>query len=120
VGWAYGVSEAALAQAFLNAHGIRTFKHSWYHATMNWGLMHALGGIAICVPLAQADDAFAVLAGFEISRRPRSLLRRLLAAVVSVLVLSFAGFPPPPSGCFAARPRSTVTRYSPAPPASAV
>lgn len=102
VGWAYGQAEAGLAMALLDAAGIEAFPHSWYTASVQWSLTHALGGIALLVPAGQAGEASDLLAAHPIARRPRSLLQRVLTAAVAIAVLAWAGIPPPGTGLCAA------------------
>jgi len=110
VGWAYGQADAALAVALLGSAGIPAFPHTWYVASVQWHWTHALGGIALQVPAAQAADAIALLADNPIVRRPRHWLWRLLVAVAAVMVLLWVGFPPPPSGFFPATQRPASGR----------
>lgn len=112
VGWAYGQAEAALAMALLGASGIRGFPHTWHTAAVQWSLTHALGGIELRVPAAQAADAMALLAESPMTSRPRRGLRRLLAAAVMVAAFLLVGAPPPPNGFFASAFRSTATPAS--------
>ena len=80
VGWAYGVAEAGLAISLLEASGIKVFPHCWYTATFQWHLTHALGGVELQVPAAQAENALDLLAGFQPTSRPRNRLLCLLFA----------------------------------------
>jgi len=107
VGYAYGQPEAALALARLEAYGIRTFAHSWHTLALSWQWTHALGGIELRVPAAQAEDAAAILASLEMSRRPR---KRWLFLLFSLVVLALVNFPPPPSGFFPATLRPAGVR----------
>ncbi len=108
VGRAYGTSEAALAMSMLEAYGIKVLPPSWYHMSVNWHLTHALGGIELRVPASQAGDALEILAGFQVTSRPKSLL----VGLFFVVVLVFANFPPPPSGFFVAALRRVPPRTS--------
>lgn len=112
VGRAYGTAEAALAMSMLEAYGIKVLPPSWYHMSVNWHLTHALGGIELRVPAAQTGDALEILAGFQVTSRPKSLLRRLFVASIALIVLVLTNFPPPPSGFFVAALRRVPPRSS--------
>lgn len=115
VGWAYGQWELGMAMALFEASGIRAFPHPWYTVSLQWSLTQALGGIALQVPAAQADEAVALLAAHPINRRPRPLLRRVLTAAIAVVVFSAAGIPTPGSGLFVAASRPARIRAAGAP-----
>ncbi|WP_193370623.1 hypothetical protein [Pelagibius marinus] len=104
-----------MAQALLGAAGVKVFPDTWYVASVQWHWTHALGGIALQVPAAQAADAIALLADNPIVRRPRHWLWRLPVAVVAVMVLFWVGFPPPPSGFFPTVLRPASGRLAEAP-----
>jgi hypothetical protein len=112
VGRAYGQSEAALALAMLNASDIMVFAPSWYTASMAWHWTFAVGGIELRVPASQADHATEVLAGFQVAPCPKSASRRLLVALVGLIVLLWVGFSPPPSGFSVAALRPVPPRAS--------
>jgi len=116
VGWAYGQAEAALALGLLNASGIMVFAHSWHVLSVQWHWTHALGGIELRVPVSQAAAALELLDGFQVTPRPRSLLRRLLTGVIFVAALILVNLPPPSAGFFAAA-RRPVAALAPAPSA---
>ena len=109
VGWAHGVSEAALVSALLGSSGIRVFPHTWYMASVRWDWTHALGGIELKVPASQAADAKALLNVCPILRRRRHWLWRLLVAIVAIGVLYLVNIPPPASGFFAASRRPVAS-----------
>jgi len=115
VGRAYGVAETAMAVALLDACGIKVLAPLWYTASVQWHWTQALGGIEICVPVSQAESALEILAELRVSRRPTTCLwRRLVLLAFFVGAFFVAGFPPPPSGFYAAASRAASPR-APAP-----
>ena len=109
VGRAYGVSEAALAAALLDAHGIEVFLDSWHTVSVQWYWAHALGGIELRVPASQAGPALEILADFQTTSRCKN---RLLRLIIVSIVFFWVGFPPPPSGFFVAAVRQVPPRAS--------
>lgn len=105
VGRAYGGSVAALAMAMLESSGIRVSPHPWHTLAVSWHLTHALGGIELQVPASQAEHAAAILADFQVTRRPKN---KLLFLLFSIIVWAWLAVPPPAFSFFAAfRPTST-------------
>lgn len=105
VGRAYGGSVAALAIAMLESSGIRVFPHPWHTLSVSWNWAHALGGLELQVPASQAQQAAAILADFQVTRRPKN---KLLFLLFSIVVWAWLAVPPPAFIFFAAfRPTST-------------
>lgn len=119
VGRAYGVADAALAEAMLTAHGIKVFPDIRYSHSMVWHLTHAFGGVELRVPVSMAGDALDLLADFQADPRPKSPGRRLFITAVSLAVLILLNMPLPASGFYASGLRrvSAPAAASPAEPA---
>jgi hypothetical protein len=95
IGWAYGVSETAVALSRLEAAGIDVLAVSGRMASQSWHCIHALGGVELRVPESQAAFAHDMLTDTEpVSPRRRTVTRLLLAMVGYLL----AGVPLPPTG----------------------
>ncbi|WP_422366786.1 hypothetical protein [Pelagibius sp.] len=101
VGRAYGLADAALAEAMLTAHGIKVFPDIRYSHSMLWHLTHAFGVVELRVPVSMAGDALDLLADFQAEPRPKSPARRLFITAVALVVLVIANFPPPARGFYA-------------------
>ena len=66
VGWYMHPFDAHIARGLLESEGIPAFLHSIHHASINWTITLALGGIRLQVPAGVADEAIEVLeADFE-------------------------------------------------------
>lgn len=49
--------EAAIVCALLNDAGIPASLENWHHAMIDWGVLQALNGVAVCVPAYQIEAA---------------------------------------------------------------
>lgn len=101
VGRAYGVADAALAEAMLTAHGIKVFPDIRYSHSMVWHLTHAFGGVELRVPTSMAGDALELLADFQAEPRSKAPGWRLFVTAVALVVLVIVNFPPPARGFYA-------------------
>ncbi len=106
VGWAYGMSEAALAVSVLEAAGVQVLPHTRHMASIAWHQTHALGGIELRVPASQAALASDVLASLQ-SDKPRR--KSVASAILALVILAIVGIPPPASGFFAVRAAPAAT-----------
>ena len=97
VAYCYNLGDLAVAMSLLHASDIEVMAHSAKTAGIYWNLMHALGGVRLCVPAAQAEEARAILAALA---EPRSRRMNLLAAVAVALVYFATGLPPAPRGFY--------------------
>lgn len=113
VGRAYGVADAALAEAMLSAHGIKVFPDIWYSHSMQWQLTHAFGGVELRVPVSMAGDALDLLADFQAEPRPRSPARRLFITLVALIVLVLMNIPLPAAGFYASGLRRVTAPAEP-------
>ncbi len=101
VGRAYGLADAALAEAMLTAHGIKVFPDIRYSHSMAWHLTHAFGGVELRVPVSLAGDALELLADFQAEPWPKAPGWRLSVTAVSLVVLVLLNTPLPASGFYA-------------------
>lgn len=101
VGWAFGMTDAALAISMLESAGIYVLPHSHHHASVALHHVTALGGIELRVPASTADDAIALLSEVRFSNA-RS--KRWLVVLAGLMVLFWVGIPAPPAGLFVKRP----------------
>ena len=111
IGWAYGLSETAVAVARLEAAGVHVLAGSRQLASVAWHWSYALGGIELRVPESQARFAHEMLTDTEPSALRSGTAMRLLLALLGFLL---AGVPLPPSGVIiaGASPLSVVPSRS--------
>lgn len=99
----YGTSEASLIIAGLESAGITVLPIDYHVTTTLTNYTHAAGGMRICVPKAEAEEAHDVLASLG-QFEPRQIKEWLVPIFIFAWFLG--GVPPHASGVFPMR--STV------------
>lgn len=104
---AYGPSEAAIAMGLLRSAGIEVASDGWHTNLVAWQWAHAMGGTHLRVKPEDVEAALELLDSYGPVAPDRSALWRF---IVALLVLFWAGIPPPPTGFYRAEPPGAVTR----------
>ena len=63
--------EAAIVAALLNDAGMLAHLENWHHAMLDWGALHALGGVGVLVPASEAETARQVIIDYAQSADER-------------------------------------------------
>jgi hypothetical protein len=98
VAYVYSQSDLALLLSLFEHADIHVQKIGYRHASIEWGLTTALGGIALRVHEEDGDDARALLAGLDFPPYRAPFFRGFWPAYLAFLALTtFAfGVGPPP------------------------
>jgi hypothetical protein len=93
VAWVYDAGELALLLSLFEWEEIPVVPIGYYHATIRWDLMVALGGIRLRVCEADVPGALALLASLERTpqKNVRFFFRDRLADILLILLLFFLG-----------------------------
>ena len=59
------IEEAVVIKSLLDANDVDAWIDNYYHCTMDWPIVHALGGVSVTVPQHQFIDAVDVIATAE-------------------------------------------------------
>jgi len=106
---AYGPSEAAIAISLLRGSGIDVVSDGWQTNVVVWHWAHAMGGTHLRVRPEDVSAALELLDAHGPVAPDRSALWRF---IVALIVVFWAGIPPPPTGFYRAEPQNVVTRRS--------
>jgi hypothetical protein len=113
IAWVYSQTELAVLLSRLEHEDIHVLPVARGHASVEWGLTLALGGIEVRVHAAEAEEARTLLAGIDRTPFRRGVFsdNRLVDGVVMV-VLALAGLFVPPARMPAefVAPRTAPTR----------
>lgn len=100
----HSLPEAAVAQSCLEAHGHAVVAMEYYHATMAWHHLGAIGGVRLAAPEAEVQQARTLLAAFTENNGERTIDEAegerpspgLLKRCISVILLfTLFGIVPP-------------------------
>lgn len=97
VAWVYSQSELAVLLSFLASEDIYVLPVARGHASVEWNLTLAFGGIEVRVHEAEAQNARVLLAGIDRTPFRRGVFsdNRLIDGVIMVLLVVAGLFVPP-------------------------